>query len=253
VSGIVLTIACLHAPTPEPPAGRPASGDLLRGFDIVAGYQVSWLLMFADYPRYVRSGRAAAVATFLGLALTALWFMPLGFLAASVAHSSDPGAMISALGLGWWGGLLVTLATLTTNFVNIYMSALAFKSLRPAISDRANIWIIGGVGAALGVLSQTWIDQFASFTLLIAGSFVPVGGMLIAHYVIARIPVHVPDLYDAAGPYARLAGWLPGLAAWALGALTFYLAAPIGGTLPSLAVSIAAYATLTHLASRSRK
>jgi purine-cytosine permease-like protein len=251
VSGIVFTVACLRAPSPAPPIGRLVYGDLLRGFDIVAGYQVSWLLMFADYPRYVRSGRAAAVATFLGLALTALWFMPLGFLAASVAHSSDPGAMVSALHLGWWGGLLITLATLTTNFVNIYMSALAFKSLRPLIPDRANIWMIGGIGAALGVLSHTWIDRFASFTLLIAGSFVPIGGMLIAHYVIARIPVNVPDLYDARGPYGRRGGWLlPGLVAWALGALTFYLAAPIGGTLPSLAVSVATYAVLTHMASR---
>jgi purine-cytosine permease-like protein len=177
--------------------------------------------------------------------------MPLGFLAASVAHSPDPGAMVSALDLGWWGGLLITLATLTTNFVNIYMSALALKSLQPAISDRANIWIIGGVGAALGVLSHTWIDQFASFTLVIAGSFVPIGGMLIAHYVIARSRVHVPDLYNAAGPYGSLAGWMrPGWAAWALGALTFYLAAPIGGTLPSLVVSVATYLALSHLATR---
>jgi NCS1 family nucleobase:cation symporter-1 len=250
VSGIVFTVACVRAPLPAMPAAPLAPGDLFRGFDIVAGYQVSWLLMFADYPRYVRSGRAAAAATFFGLALTALWFMPLGFLAASVARSSDPGAMVSALGLGWWGGVLVTVATLTTNFVNIYMSALAFKSLRPAISDRANIWMIGGAGAALSVLSHTWIDQFASFTLVIAGSFVPVGGMLIAHYVIARVPVRVPDLYDAAGPYGRRGGWmLPGLVAWTLGALTFYLAAPIGGTLPSLAVSVAAYAALTKLTS----
>jgi purine-cytosine permease-like protein len=138
-------------------------------------------------------------------------------------------------------------ATLTTNFVNIYMSALAFKSLRPAISDRVNIWLIGGLGAAFSVLSHTWIDQFASFTLVIAGSFVPVGGMLIAHYVVARIPVRVRDLYDATGPYRSVP---PGLVAWALGTGTFYLAAPIGGTLPSLAVSMTTYAALTHLASR---
>ena len=115
--------------------GPPAR--LFRGFDVVAGYQVSWLLMFADYPRFVRSAAGRGIAVFLGLALTALWFMPLGLVASIVAGSADPGAMVFALGLGWWGAVLLALATLTTNFVNIYMSALAFKSLRPAVSDDA--------------------------------------------------------------------------------------------------------------------
>ena len=95
------------------PLPAPGVTSWFRGFDITAGYQVTWLLMFADYTRYTAKGRPAAVAVFLGLALTAAWFMPLGFIAASVAGSSDPGAMIFAVGLGWWGAVLVMLATLT--------------------------------------------------------------------------------------------------------------------------------------------
>ena len=72
-------------------ARRRSVTSWFRGFDITAGYQVTWLLMFADYTRYTAKGRPAAVAVFLGLALTAAWFMPLGFIAASVAGSSDPG------------------------------------------------------------------------------------------------------------------------------------------------------------------
>ena len=34
---------------------------LLRGFDLVVGYQVSWILMFADYSRYTASERRAAL------------------------------------------------------------------------------------------------------------------------------------------------------------------------------------------------
>ena len=103
----------------------------------MAGYQVSWLLMFADYPRFVRSARGAGVAVFLGLALTALWFMPLGLIARRWPRSADPGAWSFAVGIGWWGAALLALATLTTNFVNIYMSALALKSLRPTLARRA--------------------------------------------------------------------------------------------------------------------
>ena len=35
-----------------------------RGLDVVIGYQVSWILMFADYSRYTRSVRGSAVAVF---------------------------------------------------------------------------------------------------------------------------------------------------------------------------------------------
>ncbi|HEV7503176.1 MAG TPA: cytosine permease, partial [Vicinamibacteria bacterium] len=94
-----------------------------RGLDVVIAYQVSWILMFADYTRYTASARRGAVAVFLGLALSSLWFMPLGALAGRAAGGTDPGAMVDALHLGIAGALLVALGTLTTNFVNIYLSA----------------------------------------------------------------------------------------------------------------------------------
>lgn len=245
LSGVVFTVACWRAPRLEWPLGPVPTSDVVRGLDVVAGYQVSWLLMFADYPRYVRSRRGASLAVFLGLALTALWFIPLGLVASALARSADPGTMVSALGLTWWGALLLTLATLTTNFVNIYMSALALKSLRPTVADASAVWLIGGVGAALSLLSERWIEQFANMTLLLAGMLVPVGGILLAHYVFLRRDVRVSDLYDPHGPYAARRGWpLAGAFAWVAGALVFYAARSIGGTLSSLVVSIVTYSLL---------
>lgn len=249
IAGVVMTIACLRATLPaQPPSAPAALTDWLRGLDITAGYQVTWLLMFADYSRYNRQGgRTTAVAVFLGLALSAIWFMPLGLVAAGVAGSSDPGDMIFALNLGVWGALLVMTATLTTNFVNIYMSALALKSLRPATSDRAAVWFIGGVGAALSILSTAWLNRFADFTLLLAGILVPIGGILLAHFFLLDRAVAVDDLYAATGPYRRFRGWLPaGTIAWAAGAATFYLAASVGGALPGLLVAIVVYAAIAR-------
>lgn len=239
-SGAVFTAAVLRAPAPAWPAGPVPAGDITRGFDIVIGYQASWLLMFADYPRFVRSPRAAGLAVFLGLALTALWFMPLGLMASAVAGSSDPGAMVAALRLGVWGALLVAVAALTTNFVNIYMSALALKSLRPALSGPVGVWIIGGIGAALGLFSMGWLERFASFTLVLASALVPVGGLLLAHFLLLKTRTHVPDLYATGrGRWSR-----PGVAAWVAGAAVFHLSAPIGGTVPSLLATIVVYALL---------
>ena len=159
--------------------------------------------------------------------------------------------MAIALNMGWWGAALLTLASLTTNFVNIYMSALALKSLRPALPDAAIVWLIGGIGAALGLLSTAWLDRFAAFTLLLAGLLVPIGGVLLAHYVVLGRAVRVPDLYDEAGPFARPSGWsVAGTAAWLAGAATFWLAGPIGGTLPALLVAVGTYASIDRLTRR---
>lgn len=246
LSGGIVTVAVLRAPPPAWPTAPVPAGDLARGLDIVIGYQASWLLMFADYPRFVRSPRAAGWAVFFGLALTALWFMPLGFIASAVAGSSDPGAMVTALHLGAWGATLVVLAALTTNFVNIYMSALALKSLRPGLSGSAGVWFIGGIGAALGLFSLGWLERFASFMLVLGSLLVPVGGLLLAHFVVQRTPTHVPDLY-APAPLRRGWSW-PGLAAWIAGAVVYRLSGSIGGTLPSLVTTMVVYVILVRRA-----
>lgn len=243
LAGGVFTVACLRAPAPVWPVAAAPAGDLARGLDIVIGYQASWLLMFADYPRFVRSARGAGAAVWLGLALTSLWFMPLGFFAAGVAGSSDPGAMVNALQLGAWGALLVALAALTTNFVNVYMSALALKSLRPSLDGAAGVWVIGGIGAALGLFSMGWLERYAAFTLLLGSALVPIGGILLAHFFVMRRHVtDVPALYIV--PRLR-DGWSrAGAAAWVAGAAVFHLAAGIGGTLPSLVTAVTVYLVL---------
>lgn len=255
VSGVVLTFACLRVTIPAVPEPATSATDFLQGFDVIFGYQTTWLLMFADYSRYTRSGTKSAIATFGGLGLTALWFIPLGLIASRVANSGDPGEMLFALGLGWWGAALVTLGTLTTNFVNIYMSALALKSLRPATSNRAAILIIGGIGCAFSVFPGTLLDRLSLFTVALAGIFVPIGGVLIAHFLLLKRRDTAASLYPASpGVPPAVGNWsAAGMAAWIAGAAAFYLSQgidgvlpKIGGVLPGLAVSIAVYLVLAR-------
>src|SRR5512141_806224 len=125
--------------------------------------------------------------------------MPLGLACARVAGSAEPGAMLQAVGLGGLGALLLAVATLTTNFVNIYMSALAWKSLFPGARDRASVWAIGLIGATLSLLPG-WLKGYADFMLLLGGLLVPVGGVLLAHFFLLRREPEVQDLYVPAGP-----------------------------------------------------
>ena len=255
IVGVALTAACIRVLGSTREAAAPIVVGMTwsRGLDVVIGYQVSWILMFADYSRYTRSARGSAIAVFLGLALTSAWMMPLGAIAARAAGTSDPGAMLDALGLGAAGAVLLTLATITTNFVNIYMSSLAWKSLVPRARDGVVVWSIGIGGTALGALPGAWLEQYAGFMIVLGAMLVPVGGLLIAHYYLQPVQVDEPfiaQLYDAGGPFRGVL--MPGVAAWAAGALAFFASESIGGTLPALVVSVGIYLALRHVVSRPR-
>lgn len=245
-AGVAITWVVLRLP---PAAAAPAPLDATSWaglLDVVVGYQVSWLLMFADYSRFTASGRTSARAVFLGLALTALWLMPMGWRLAQHAGSAEPGAMLAAADAGAAAAVLIVLATITTNFVNVYLSALAWRSVMPAVPERTAVWVVGLVGTTLG-LTGGWLDRFAGFMTVIGSVLVPVGGAFIAHFLIARRPTDVDALYDPRGPLAGYRG--PGLAAVAAGVAVYY-AAPAGATLASLAAAIAAYLALARAAAR---
>jgi len=71
--GVVLTLACLNARVPPETATVAPASEWMRGLDVTAGYQVTWLLMFADYTRYNRSGRAAGSSPSIPTATIPAW------------------------------------------------------------------------------------------------------------------------------------------------------------------------------------
>ncbi|MSO60799.1 MAG: hypothetical protein EXQ50_01690 [Acidobacteria bacterium] len=243
IAGSVLTWAAFTLPpSVEMASGQPPP-PLLWGIDVVIGYQVSWLLMFADYSRYTRSARAGATAVFAGLAIPALWLMPVGWNLARIAGSDDPGAMLAAAGVGWWAAVLVVLATVTTNFVNIYLSSLAWRTLAPRSTGAGSVWVIGLIGTALGLISSVWLTRFADLMVLLGSVLVPVGGIFLAHFVVLRAKVDVAAIYKTE---LMPAFTIAGLAAWILGFVVYKLAAPIGATLPSLATSMIVFLLIRH-------
>ncbi|MGE4086240.1 MAG: cytosine permease [Vicinamibacterales bacterium] len=244
LAGLVITWAVVRAWRGDVPAA-PATLTPLTGLDVVAGYQVSWLLMFADYSRFTRSARVSAWAVWLGLTLTAWWLMPLGWALARLAGGSDPGAMLGAVDAGIAAALLITLATVTTNFVNIYLSSLAWRSVMPVVPESAAVWTVGLVGTALGALSAVWLDRFAAFMTVVGALLVPVGGVLVAHFVVRRAWPRVADLYDASGPLGGVR-WT-GLVAWAIGIAVYALFSGTAATAPAFIAAVAAYLVLEKL------
>ena len=82
-----------------------------------------------------------------------------------------------------------------------------------------------------------------------------VGGVLIAHFFTQRfdpagIDSTLADLYNTSGKLAGFAA--PGCIAWGAGAIVYFGASSIGGTLPSLIVSMTIYGALRRLIAAQR-
>jgi purine-cytosine permease-like protein len=150
--------------------------------------------------------------------------------------------MLAAIGSPPLGAALLATATITTNFVNIYLSALALRSLMPRIKDGPAVLITGLVGAALSVLSREWIDGYSAFMGTLGLILVPLGGVALAQFFPFPNEIEPRDLYAAKGRFARAN--LPGLAAWAAGAFVYWRYQATGATLPALLVSFALFAMM---------
>ena len=168
---------------------------------------------------------------FAGLAVPALWLMPVGWNLARIAGSDDPGTMLAAAGVGWWTAALVALATVTTNFVNIYLSSLAWRTLSPRSTGAGSVWTIGidRHGARPGVVRMADAVRGADGAARIG----PRPGRRRVPRALRgdATPIDVDAVY---APRSLPAFNVAGIAAWVAGFIVYKLAAPIGATLPAL-------------------
>lgn len=239
VAGSYLALLAMKSFGSVSEAGAPPALSMWQALDLVIAYQVSWILMFADYSRYSASPRRSGLAVFASLALTSILGMSLGALLSAISGSADPGGMLAALGSPLFGALLLAVATITTNFVNIYLSALALRSLIPRIPDGPAVLVTGFVGAALSVLSREWIDGYSAFMGALGLILVPLGGVALAQFFPFPQDIDPLDLYKP-GRFMK-PGWA-GLVAWAAGAFVYWKYQATGATVPALLVSFAIFA-----------
>lgn len=242
VAGAVLAYLAVQVVGSIPGTPTVSTLSMWQALDLVIAYQVSWILMFADYSRYSPSPSRSGFAVFASLSITSILGMGLGALLCAISGSTDPGAMLAALGSPPVGAALLAVATITTNFVNIYLSALALRSLLPKIKDGPAVLVTGLIGAALSVLSREWIDGYSGFMGVLGLILIPLGGVALAQFLPFPKGIEPRELYEVNGRFAR-PGW-PGLLAWAAGAFVYWQFQTTGATLPALMVSFTLFAVL---------
>lgn len=244
----------------------PGEGGLTTwgGIDLVVALTVSWIPLVADYTRFSRDRRSAFAGTALGYFVAGTWMFGLGILLVLAKGLDDAAALpaaVAAAGLASALALLaVTVDEVDEAFANVYSAAVSLQNVLPHVSQRLLIVVVAAVATAGALVLD--LAAYEPFLLLLGSFFVPLFGVLLAHWLAGGAHYTGRDVADtpALRP-ALVAAWIAGFAAYQwlhpLGPEWWTelvgLAHPhdlgIGSTLPSFSVAFT-LAALGSLADR---
>jgi putative hydroxymethylpyrimidine transporter CytX len=263
---------------------RPGTGGLpfWLAVDLVIVQPVSWLPLVADYTRFARTRRGAAVGTYVGYAVGNVWFYALGallVLGAGLADATPAGlaqAMASLAG-GWIVLLTLLVGETDEAFADIYSAAVSAQNLRERLRQRRAILAVAAVGVGLAVwLNSRGADATSSFELflfLLGSVFVPLFGVFVADYFLLPRRSIGPVAAQSLRPAAFIA-WVVGFlvyqwsvptgpAGWQSAMQTVFhdwlrLPFPLAGSaagasLPSFATALVLYLVLRRLGTRGTR
>lgn len=202
------------------------------GLELVVVMPLSWLPLIADYNRHARSGRGAAVYTWLGFALGSAWMYAIGLFMALHFGDSELGALISGVPVVAAALAVVVLSTVTTTFLDVYSAGVSARHIWAKPSVRVLALVMTIVGTVIALLAP--ISAYEGFLYIIGSLFSPLYAIVLARFFL------LPEATDEPGVLA----W-PALTIWAGGVASYYgflaLGTPLGATLPAFAVTALAY------------
>ena len=109
--------------------------------------------------------------------------------------------------------LAITVDEADEAFANIYSSAVSLQNLVPRVPQRALVVLVS-VAATIGALALD-LRRYQDFLFLLGAFFVPLLGVLLAHWLLNGARYSRSDVFDA--PAVRpelLAAWLIGFAVY---------------------------------------
>lgn len=215
--GVIITVSAYAEFGVPPLLQRPAADgwpSFWQAVDLMLVFPLLWLPLVADYARFSRGAPAAAAGTFAGAFLPVLWFGFLGVLYLPAVETGEVVDFVVAMRVGLLALLLILLLQADEVFVNGYSAAASLGGLVPGLGERLGVWASGllVVGLALGID----FVGYEGFLLWLGSMFVPLFGVLLAHYA----------LNATSGRDERPLLHAPGLLAWAAGSLLYHWIAP---------------------------
>jgi nucleobase:cation symporter-1, NCS1 family len=187
------------------------------GMDLVIAITVSWVPLIPDYTRFSRERRTAFWGPGVGYFVAGSWMLVLGVFLVLTRGLSDPAelpaAVVAAGAAAALAMLAVTVDETDEAFANIYSSAVSLQNLVPDVPQRALVVLVSAA-ATIGALAID-LRNYQSFLYLLGAFFVPLLGVLLAHWLLNGAHYSRDDVF--ATPPVRpafLAAWLLGFAVY---------------------------------------
>ncbi|MBV8258080.1 MAG: cytosine permease, partial [Actinobacteria bacterium] len=132
--------------------GFPSFG---QAVDLVIGSTVSWSPLAADYTRFARDRRSAALGAGFGYFVPTIWCIGLGVLIVLARGVGDaqalPAAVAAAGGVAFVALVAITIDESEKAFADIYSTAVSIQNFLPRVSQRLLITIVSVVATALAL------------------------------------------------------------------------------------------------------
>jgi putative hydroxymethylpyrimidine transporter CytX len=191
------------------------NGSFWLAVDTVIAVTVSWAPLVADYARFSRDRRSAFYGVGLGYLLPTLFQFGFGSVLV-LSRGVDPNhpelILIAIAGGGFAAALALFALTVDETdeaFANVYSGAVSTQNLVPWVPQRL---LIAGA-AVLATAGALAIDMrsYQRFLLLLGAVFVPLLGVLVAHWLANGARYTRRDVFEA--PLVRpgsIVAWIAG-------------------------------------------
>ena len=194
-------------------------GSFWLAVDTVVAVTVSWAPLVADYTRFSRHRRSAFFGVGLGYLLPTLFQFGFGsiLVLSRGVDPNHPELILTAIAGGGAAAALALLALTVDEtdeaFANVYSGAISTQNLLSRVPQRALI-ASAAVIATLGALAID-MRSYQRFLLLLGAVFVPLLGVLAAHWLYSGAHYTERDVFGS--PAFRVGP----IVAWAAGFLLY--------------------------------
>ncbi|MCF8067937.1 MAG: cytosine permease [Desulfobacterales bacterium] len=169
-----------------------------NALDMMAAFSLGWVPAIAEFTRYAKTKGASTGAPVIGANISLFWFTLVGALGAIAAtlisgqydpNTSDPSSIMGTLGLGWVAFLVLVLATVTTNSINIYAAGMSAINIWPRVKPFRALWIVSILALIVSfvpIIVGSFLDSFIFFLDYIGAVFAPLFAIIVVDYYFLR-------------------------------------------------------------------
>lgn len=222
-------------------SGAVFSGEMTfsGAIELSIAMPISWVPVIADYTskakKPLQANRISNIAYFFG----SCWMFLIGMAAAIITGIQDVPQLMSLLGVGIAGLLVIVFSTVTTTYLDALSAAISFRTIFKVLTEKKLAIIVTAAGTLLACFVP--IRYFEHFLYLIGSCFTPMIAILVTDYFLLKRVKLTPGV-----------DWV-NLIIWSIGFVIYRIFLSlnliIGATLPSIILIM----LITYFVNRNRK